>query len=399
MNAPARRLFSRMDQSVFGRWWWTVDRIMLVLIIILAVCGVLMVVTASPPVASHINVGEYYFIKRHLLFLPVSMMLMFAVSLCNLRTLWRGATLILLGGAAAMVAVLFIGTEIKGAQRWLSLFGLTVQPSEFVKPAFAIVAAWFIARSKDKPGFPGQKIALGLYLGVVTLLLLQPDFGMTIIVTAIYGALLFLSGISYRLMGILGGVALVGGTAAYFGFDHVHRRVNSFIDPSTGDTYQVDKAMDAFINGGFFGTGPGQGTVKLTLPDAHTDFIFAVGGEEMGLMFSGFLVLVYALILLRGINRIMDSDNMFVVLAASGLLAMFGLQTLVHMGSNVHLIPPKGMTLPLVSYGGSSMFALGMTFGAILSLTRRQMRQGIAKGSSIAKKGIIMQNTGTRKIT
>lgn len=386
------RLFSRTDQSVYGHWWWTVDRIMLALILVLALCGVVLVVTASPPVANHLQIGETYFIKRHLMFLPLSLLTMFAVSLCSPRMLWRGASIMLIGGLLAMMVVLVAGAEIKGAQRWISLFGLTLQPSEFVKPAFAIVAAWFIAKSKEGLSLRGQIIALGLYLTVVGLLLLQPDFGMTIVVTAIYGAMLFLSGIPYWLVGALGGVAVVGGIGAYFIFDHVHERVNSFIDPSTGDTYQVDKAMDAFTNGGFFGTGPGQGTVKLTLPDAHTDFIFSVGGEEMGLMFAGFLVLVYALIFLRGINRIIDSDDIFVVLAASGLLVMFGLQTLVHMGSNLHLIPPKGMTLPMVSYGGSSMLAVGMTFGAILSLTRRQVRQGIAKGGSIAKHGIAVRN-------
>jgi len=356
-------LFSRTDQSLFGQWWWTVDRMLLVAVLVLAFCGVIMVTTASPPVAERIGYDSFHFITRHLIFLGPSLLILLGMSLLSPRWVWRIASIVLLGSIAAMILVLFVGVEVKGAQRWLHIFGFSLQPSEFIKPSFAVVAAWFMSRQKDNPAFPGNMISAGLFGIVIILLLLQPDFGMTVLVSCIYGAQVFLAGLPLWMMAIMGAAAIAGLFGVYFTLDHVKSRIDRFLDPDSGDTYQVDKALEAFREGGVIGSGPGQGTVKLSLPDAHADFIFAVGAEEMGLFFAVFLVGLFAFILLRGFNRIIDSDNMFIVLATGGLLVMFGLQAFIHMGSNVSLLPAKGMTLPFISYGGSSLLAIGFTMG------------------------------------
>jgi cell division protein FtsW len=381
------RLFSRTDQSFLGRWWWTVDRFMLGAVLILALCGMMLVATASPPVAERIGLDQYHFLKRHLIVLGPSLLMMWGISLLSPRSIWRLCSIILPAVLFGMVLVLFIGMEIKGAQRWIHLPGFSLQPSEFIKPAFAVVAAWFLAKQKDRPEFPGTYIAFGLYGVTALLLLLQPDLGMTIVLSAIFGAQLLLAGFPLTIMIGLGMAGISGLVAAYFIFDHVHSRIDRFLDPAAGDNYQVSKALEAFQSGGLFGTGPGQGTVKLGLPDAHADFIFAVGGEEMGLIFALFLILLFAFIVLRGLQRILDSNDMFVILATGGLLVMFGLQAFVHMGSSVHLLPAKGMTLPFVSYGGSSLLSVGFSMGIILALTRRHVRPLGRRGRRSAAEG------------
>lgn len=379
MNA----LFSRADQSVLGRWWWTVDRGLLAAGLALAAAGVILVAAASPPVALRIGADQYHFIKRHLIVLGPALLLMGGMSLLQPRTIWRVASLVMLAGLAGMAVVLFAGVEIKGAQRWIQLPGFSLQPSEFVKVSFAVVAAWFMARQKENPAFRGNRIAAGVFLCVICLLLLQPDLGMSVVVSFIYGVQIFLAGFPLWIILALGFAGIAGIVGAYFTFDHVHSRIERFLDPAAGDNYQVEKAMEAFQSGGLFGTGPGQGVVKLALPDGHADFIFAVAGEEMGFVFALLLAAIFLFILLRGFSRLADSSDMFIVLAAGGLLAMFGLQALIHMGSSVHLLPAKGMTLPFVSYGGSSLLATAYGMGMILALTRRQRRVAISKSGKI----------------
>ncbi len=379
-------LFSRTDQSVIGRWWWTVDRGMLAALLTLIVFGIVLVAAASPPVAENIGADQYHFIKRHLVLLIPALAIMVGTSLLSPRNIWRVASIMLIVGILGLVVVLFGGTEIKGAQRWIHLPGFSLQPSEFVKPAFAVVGAWLIARQKEQEGFHGGKITAGLFFLVIILLLLQPDLGMTFVTGCIYGALIFLAGFPLWIVAamiVAGGAGLAG---SYFVFDHVRSRIDRFLDPSSGDSYQVQKALEAFQNGGLLGTGPGQGTVKLGLPDAHADFIFAVAGEELGLFFTAILIMLFAFVLLRGFNRIMDSNEMFIVLAVGGLLTMFGMQALIHMGSSVHLLPAKGMTLPFISYGGSSLLAIAWAMGMVLALTRRQVRSSIARGGSLSKR-------------
>ncbi|MCB1531800.1 MAG: cell division protein FtsW [Alphaproteobacteria bacterium] len=374
------KLFSRTDKSFLGRWWWTVDRGLISAFMVLVVFGIVLITTASPPVARHLGLGEYHFLIRHLIMLVPALGIMFFTSMLEKRQVWRLASLGLIGALLAMIIVLATGMEIKGAQRWIHIFGFSLQPSEFAKPCFVIVAAWLMSLQKTRENFQGNYYAAGLYLFVVTLLLLQPDLGMTFIVTCCWAAQIFLAGFPFRLLLAFGGLGIVGLITAYFSFHHVHSRINRFLDPESGDNFQVEKSLEAFQNGGFLGAGPGQGSVKLHLPDAHADFIFSVAGEELGLVFILVIVLVFGFILLRGYNRLMESDDMFTVLGAGGLLTMFGLQALVHMGSALNLLPAKGMTLPFISYGGSSVLSMGFAMGAVLALTRKQKRSGVSKG-------------------
>lgn len=374
------KMFTRTDRSAIGRWWWTVDRPLLAALLAIVAFGVALVMAASPPVASRIGLSDYHFIIRHLSILVPSLIALFAFSMMDLRKLRRTAFIVLGMSMAAMVLVLLVGMEIKGAQRWIHLPGFSLQPSEFVKPAFLVVAAWFISHQKEKPEFPGMFVAIGLYAMVALLLVLQPDMGMTFVITACFMTIIFLSGLQMRWVILLVMIGCIGGLMAYQFFPHVQSRVDRFLHPETGDTYQIDRSLEAFRMGGLFGSGPGQGTVKLTLPDAHSDFIFSVAGEELGLFFVVVIIALYGYVLVRGFNRIMDSDDLFVMLATGGLLTMFGLQAFINMGSSLHLLPTKGMTLPFISYGGSSLLSTGMAMGMVLSLTRRQARSGIARG-------------------
>ena len=372
--------FSRTDKSLLGKWWWTVDRVTLALLLTLCVFGVVLVAAGSSAVAERNDDPANYFIIRHMIFLVPSLVFLIGLSMANLQQVWRVA-LILTGIALfCMLLVPILGTEVKGAQRWLKIGPLSLQPSELIKPAFVVVAAWLIARQKEKPQFKGGFFACGLYFFVIALLLLQPDMGMTFVVTVSFFTIIFLAGLPFRYIILLAVVALGAALAAYSTFDHVQSRIDRFINPEAGDTYQIDKSLQAFQHGGLFGTGAGQGTVKNTIPDAHADFIFSVAGEELGMLFTVLLVGLYGYIIIRGYNRIMDTDNMFVILASGGLLTMFGLQALVNMGSAVHLLPTKGMTLPFISYGGSSLLSCGIGMGMLLALTRRQGRSGIARG-------------------
>jgi cell division protein FtsW len=272
------------------------------------------------------------------------------------------------------ITTLVAGVEIKGATRWVSIGPLSLQPSEFLKPSFAVVSAWLFARQHAVRAaggyFPGYPLAILVFLAVVGVLMLQPDFGMTFICTAIWFAEFFLAGLPIVFVLALAVMAIGGLVGAYFVFPHIASRIDRFLDPSTGDTYQVDRSLEAFIHGGLMGTGPGQGTVKLSLPDAHADFIFAVAGEELGLVATLAIVAIFGFIVLRGFARALKDTDLFVVLAVGGLFTQFGLQALVHMGSSLHLLPAKGMTLPFISYGGSSLMALGLGTGMALALTR-----------------------------
>lgn len=374
-------LFSRTDRTVWGRWWWTIDRPLLGTLLLLMVIGVILVAAASPPVATRIGLDQYHFIIRHMIILFPALIIMIGISLMDLKNLWRFSTLMLGAGIVMMMIVLITGMEIKGAQRWIQLPGFSLQPSEFVKPAFAVVAAWLISKQKDRPEFPGYAVTGAIFLLLVSLLLMQPDFGMTIVTFCILFAQIFLAGLPLGIVFAAGAVGLVGVVGAYFTLDHVRSRFDRFFNPTGADTFQVDRALEAFRHGGLFGTGPGQGTVKLSIPDAHSDFIFAVGGEELGFIFLAILITLLAFIILRGFNRVMDSDNMFVILATGGLLVMFGIQSLVHIGSNLHIIPTKGMTLPFISYGGSSLLATAVTMGLVLALTRKQPRTSVSRSS------------------
>lgn len=368
--------FARTDTSVLGRWWWTIDRLTLFALMSLIGFGMVLIFAASPAVAERIGLDSFYFVRHQLIYLVPALGIVFAISLLGPRDVRRLAVIVFLGTLGLMALTLVIGVEIKGARRWISLAGFSLQPSEFIKPAFAVVAAWMIAAGRLDERFPGRIIAVGLYLVTMTLLLLQPDMGMAVLLSLVFGAQLFVAGMPLVLAGglaVLGVVALFG---AYFVFPHVASRVDRFLDPASGDSFQVNRGLEAFMNGGLFGRGPGEGTVKEILPDAHADFIFAVAGEELGLVACLAIVALFAFIVLRGMSRMLQEGNLFVVLAVTGLLAQFGLQAIIHMASTLHLMPTKGMTLPLISYGGSSMWGIALCMGMALALTRRRAGMG-----------------------
>lgn len=364
---------SRTDTSVVGRWWWTVDRWMLAAIIGVVMFGAMLTMAASPPVADRLGIDSFHFARRQLFFfLPVALAITIAISVMTPQQVRRFAIVLFLGSLAMLALTLLIGAEIKGSRRWLSFGPLTIQPSEFVKPAFAVVAAWLFTRKKLDRRFPGNLAAMALFAVVMALLLLQPDLGMAVVVTAVFFAQFFLAGLPMYFV-VAGGLLGVGGLiGAYTMFSHVRSRFDRFLDPSSGDSYQVNTALEAFLNGGLFGRGPGEGTVKASLPDAHTDFVMAVAGEEFGLIVCLIIVGLYAFIVLRGMSRALQETSLFLMLAASGLLVQFGLQALINMGSTVQLMPTKGMTLPFISYGGSSALATAIAVGMLLALTRRR---------------------------
>lgn len=370
----------RVDKSIVGRWWWSVDRWAFSALILLSILGVVLVMAASPAVAERIGLGPFYFVYRHIVILIPALMLMFGMSLMDKKMLWRTASVTLVLSIFLMLLTLFVGFEIKGATRWVRILGFSLQPSEFAKPAFAVTSAWLIARWQQQKqdgiqsGIPGYFLSTGLYVVLVGLLLLQPDLGMTVVTSAIWATQIFLAGLPMIWVFLLGGVGAFGLFCAYLFFPHVTSRINRFLDPAAGDNYQVQKSLDAFQNGGLLGTGPAHGQIKLTLPDAHADFIFSVAGEEFGMIAAILIVCLFGFILWRCLYRILQSDDNFVVLAAGGLLAQFSLQSLVHMGSSLQLLPAKGMTLPFISYGGSSLLALGMGMGMLLGLTRKRLQ-------------------------
>ncbi len=369
--------FDRTDQSVFGRWWWTIDRVQLGALAVLMALGTVLITAASPPVAERIGIQDtFYFVERHLMMLVPAVALMVAVSLLSPRGVRRAALAMYLVALALVFATLVIGVEIKGARRWIHVPGLSIQPSEFVKPAFAVVAAWLFSLSRTNPGFPGALVSMALYGLTVAGLIMQPDMGMTFVVSAVWFTQFFLAGLNIMAVVVLAALGVVGLIGAYYTLPHVTSRIDRFLDPTAGDNYQVNRSMEAFANGGLMGTGPGQGTVKFSLPDSHADFIFAVAGEEMGLIFCLFIVFLFAFIVLRGFARVFNENNYFALLAAAGLLIQFALQAAINMGSALHLMPTKGMTLPFISYGGSSLLALGFGMGMVLALTRKRFGPG-----------------------
>ena len=365
--------FGRTDTSVLGRWWWTVDRWTIVALLVLISVGLMLTMAASPAVADRIGTDSFHFIRRQFVFLVPSLAVMLGVSLMNPVQVRRLGVAVFAGSLVLLVAVLLFAHEVKGSTRWLTVAGISIQPSEFVKPAFAIVAAWMFSESRLNHDVPGRAIASGLFVLTALLLLRQPDIGQTLILTAIWAVQFFLAGLPIFLVVVLAAAGALGAVGAYFVFPHVQSRVDRFLDPSAGDgAYQVTTALNALKSGGLFGRGPGEGRVKLVLPDAHTDFILAVAGEEFGILLCLLVVGLFAFIVLRGMSRMMREENLFVVLASAGLLVQFGLQATVNMASTLRLMPTKGMTLPFISYGGSSMLALALGMGMLLALTRKR---------------------------
>lgn len=365
----------RGDNTVIGRWWWTVDRPLLFGLLGLMGIGLVLVIIASPGVAERINAPTFHFVKRHLMLLPVAVGLMLAASLLSPRQTRAAALLLLLGAVAALVLTMAIGVEIKGARRWIPLGGFSLQASEFAKPAIAVMAGWMLAQHRLKGGswyLIGALLAFGVPLSLTAI---QPDVGGSVVMAAVFGMQVFIAGISLWAAALMAMAAIGCFGLSYLYVPHVTSRVDRYLDPAAGDTFQIDMSLNAFRSGGLIGRGPGDGVLKGALPDAHSDFIFAVAGEELGLIACMGIIALFAFIVLRAFARALKDGQLFTMLAAGGLATLFGAQALVNLGSTLALIPTKGMTLPFVSYGGSSLFALALGMGFALALTRKRRHQ------------------------
>jgi cell division protein FtsW len=367
-------MLSREQRNPLSDWWWTVDRLQLAAIIALILAGVILSLAASPQVATRIGLDPFHFFNHHVVFLLPSLFVLIGVSFLSPRQIRRMALVIFAVSIALIVVTLLIGPEVKGSRRWITLIGVNIQASESAKPAFVVLAAWLFAESTRKPEMPATSMALVLLLMLVSLLVAEPDFGQTMLILMVWGALFFIAGM--RMIWVMGlaGAAGVGLFTAYLFVPHVAGRIKRFMNPASGDTFQVDTAMEAFGNGGWFGLGPGEGIAKRSLPDSHTDFVFAVAAEEFGIILCLVLLALFAFVVVRALSRAYASEDMFARFAASGLAILFGVQAAINMSVNLQLIPAKGMTLPFISYGGSSMVSLAYGVGMLLALTRQRPR-------------------------
>ncbi|PRD45194.1 putative lipid II flippase FtsW [Phyllobacterium phragmitis] len=364
-------MVSRVDRGPAANWWWTIDRYFLAACLVLMGLGILLSFAASPAVAERIGLDSFHFVERQIVFMLPALFVMIAVSFLAPREIRRFALILLIFSVLAMVAALFFGIEVKGARRWISLMGISIQPSEFMKPAFVVICAWLFAEHERRPDIPGNLFAMLLFALVSALLVAQPDLGQTMLTAATWGAMFFMAGVPWFWIVILGAGAVVGGFSAYTFFPHVAGRIDRFMT-GEGDTFQVDAGREAIIRGGWFGQGPGEGTIKRIIPDSHTDFIFSVAAEEYGIILCLLIMLIFAFIVVRGLSIALKERDEFTRLAVSGIVILFGFQSIINMAVNLHLMPAKGMTLPFISYGGSSLIAVAISMGILLALTRRR---------------------------
>lgn len=356
-----------------GDWWRSIDRTMLFVVFALISVGLILSLASSPAAAVRENISDpFHFLYRHSFFAVLSVIGLVFVSALDRRSIRRLCAVTLIGSLALIVVTLIRGHEVGGASRWLHFAGFSLQPSEFLKPSLIVIAAWLFAEARNGAPIPGRVIAFGLYLTSVVLLMQQPDFGQSILITLVFGGVFFVAGLNLRWMLGLATTATAGVVSAWMFLPYVATRVERFLNPDAGETYQTDTAIAAISRGGVMGVGPGEGTIKRDLPDSHSDFIFAVAAEEFGLIASLSIIGLFAILVARAWMNALKLTDHFAQLAVSGLALQFALQSVINIGVNLDLIPPKGMTLPFISYGGSSMLALALGAGLMLALTRRR---------------------------
>ncbi|SPU55925.1 Cell division protein FtsW [Brevundimonas vesicularis] len=374
MSAPYTPAFSRNDQSHVAQWFWTVDRGLLGAALALMALGVALSFASSPAaiLADESITDPFHYSWRMMVFSGVGLSIMLTTSLMSPRGVRRIAVLALFGAIFVMMALPFIGDTVKGAARWVNFGPFSLQPSEFAKPGLIVFAAWMFAEAQKGQGVPGVTIAFGFYALTVSLLLIQPDIGQTLLITTTFMAVFFMAGVPFKWMAVLASLGMAGLVSLYFVFGHMRDRLSRFFSPETTDTHQIDSASEAIRAGGLLGRGIGEGVMKRRVPDLHTDFIYSVGAEEFGLILSLIMISLYAFIVIRGMRRAMKLTDPFEQTAAAGLFMLIGLQACINVAVNLNLIPTKGMTLPFISYGGSSMLAMGLTMGFALALTRRR---------------------------
>jgi cell division protein FtsW len=369
---------AKPGEPIIPHWWRTVDRWSLGCVFGLFLAGMLLGLAASPPLAVKNGLDPFHYVNRQAAFGTLALVVMLVVSMMEPTTLRRLAVLAFAASVLAVALLPVFGTDFgKGATRWYSLGFVSVQPSEFLKPAFAIFAAWLMAAAYDAGGPPGRALSFLVAVALTVMLALQPDFGQAGLVIATWGLMYFAAGAPVLLLGGVGGGVVAAGWFAYQNSEHVARRIDGFLAPEVDPRTQIGYATNAIQEGGFLGVGPGNGQVKWILPDAHTDFIIAVAAEEFGLIFCVAVMALYATIVVRSLLRLVRERDPFIRLAGAGLAALLGMQALINMGVAVRLLPAKGMTLPLISYGGSSLIAAGLGLGVLLAMTRRRPQHEI----------------------
>lgn len=369
---------SRTNTGPVGEWWFTVDRYMLFGIIFLGLSGLFFSLAVSPVEAGHLKANQYYFLIKQSVFLLISVALMITISILPKEFTRKISLILFIFSLLGVLLTLIIGLSSGGASRWISVFGIiTIQPSEFLKPCLIILSAWFFARSKEEQNSKYSLIPGLLFILVATLLMLQPDLGQTILLFITILCLVFVQGFPWLIIAPAGLVSMISIIFFYFNFPHFASRLDSWIEiwfgggAANSKLTQTQAAIDAIENGQIFGKGIGESWVKYHLPDAYTDFVFAAIAEESGLIVTISLMILYLILIMRGLIRSMNQNNFFNQLASSGLIILFGLQALIHIAVNLSLIPAKGMTLPFISYGGSSLLAMGITMGMFLALTKK----------------------------
>lgn len=374
------QLFDRRYLNLFKKWWLDIDKINFFLIIGIMSFGLIMIASSSPAIAKRIEVDKFFFLKKQLIFAVVALVMLVAISFLDQEKIKLLALAGLAGSILLLLLVLVHGVEIKGAKRWVSVLGFTLQPSEFAKTFFVVVNAFLLQRFTAESWKIKYGSSAGLFLVIVCFLLLQPDLGMTLTFAVLWVVQLFVYGLPWALIIALGILAAVGGFGAYLVFPHVEDRINKFLD-SGEKNYQVERSLDAFVNGSFFGTGPGNGVVKKFIPDAHTDFIFAVVGEEFGVLSCIILLVIFVYLITRIVKRALEEEDLFIYLSLCGLMMQFSIQVMVNIGVSMRLLPTKGMTLPFISYGGSSMIAMSICFGLILAFTKKKYHRDVDYGN------------------
>ena len=360
-----------VKNNFIKRWWKVIDQQTIIAMVILLAFSLMLVTTASPAVANRIGLTDNYFSSRHLVFLTLAVIIILTFSLLDKKWIRRLAILGFLGSLVMLVLVKFYGFEVKGATRWINIGGFSYQPSEFMKPFFAVVTGWILSLHYHED-FPSFKVCFMIFLCVAALLIIQPDFGMLVMVSAVFGIQLFVAGLPIIWLFIAIFAAVFGSIGAYLLLPHVASRINRFLDPVNSENYQVTRSLEAFESGGLYGKGPGEGSVKQFLPDSHTDFIFAVAGEEFGAVICLMIIITFAYIVIRILANLLHEDDKFIQIAAIGIISQFGLQAVINMGVSLNLLPTKGMTLPFISYGGSSTLAISIGMGMLLGLTKRK---------------------------
>lgn len=372
---------SRLSSHPMGRWWWSIDKPVLLTTVILMLCGLLAVALASSAVMDTYDVDAFYFFRRQFMFILLAIPCILALSTFSPTGIQRLAVVMLVGCAIGIVLTLLLGQDVKGARRWVYFAGVSLQPTEFLKPALVVFTAWMLSFTREEERARRFFTSLGVLGFLVLLMFLQPDFGMILMHSIVWGTQVFLSGMPLVWLALLACAGLLLGASGYLILPHVRSRVERFLDPSSGDSYQVDQAREALLSGGLFGRGAGEGVVKFHLPDAHTDFILAVIGEEFGLLACVVLLCLYLTVLVRGYRALMEKEDRFVILAGSGLLSIFALQVLVNTGVVLNVIPTTGMTLPFISYGGSGTLSMAITVGFLMALMRKRGDDVVRKRS------------------